>query len=105
MDDKTVQAAAAKVKRENKANFANYLQKATGQVIDPDSIFDCQVKRMHEYKRQHLNALNIAAQYLYLKENPNADHPQDLHLRCQGCPRLLHGQADDPHDLQAGQAD
>ena len=73
VDDKTVQAAAAKVKRENKANFANYLQKATGQVIDPDSIFDCQVKRMHEYKRQHLNALNIAAEYLYLKENPNAD--------------------------------
>ena len=73
VDDKTVQAAAAKVKRENKADFANYLQKATGQVIDPDSIFDCQVKRMHEYKRQHLNALNIAAQYLYLKENPNAD--------------------------------
>ena len=73
VDDKTVQAAAAKVKRENKVIFANYLQKATGQVIDPDSIFDCQVKRMHEYKRQHLNALNIAAQYLYLKENPNAD--------------------------------
>ena len=72
VDDKTVQAAAAKVKRENKANFANYLQKATGQVIDPDSIFDCQVKRMHEYKRQHLNALNIAAEYLYLKNNPNA---------------------------------
>ena len=73
VDDKTVQAATAKVKRENKANFANYLQKATGQVIDPDSIFDCQVKRMHEYKRQHLNALNIAAEYLYLKNNPNAE--------------------------------
>ena len=73
VDDKTAQAAAAKVKRENKANFANYLQKATGQVIDPDSIFDCQVKRMHEYKRQHLNALNIAAEYLYLKNNPNAE--------------------------------
>ena len=73
VDDKTVQAAAAKVKREKKANFANYLQKATGQVIDPDSIFDCQVKRMHEYKRQHLNALNIAAEYLYLKNNPNAE--------------------------------
>ena len=73
VDDKTVQAAAAKVKRENKVIFANYLQKATGQVIDPDSIFDCQVKRMHEYKRQHLNALNIAAEYLYLKNNPNAE--------------------------------
>ena len=73
VDDKSVQEAAAKVKRENKVIFANYLQKSTGQVIDPDSIFDCQVKRMHEYKRQHLNALNIAAEYLYLKENPNAD--------------------------------
>ena len=73
VDDKTVQTAAAKVKRENKVIFANYLQKATGQVIDPDSIFDCQVKRMHEYKRQHLNALNIAAEYLYLKNNPNAE--------------------------------
>ena len=73
VDDKTVQAAAAKVKRENKVIFANYLQKSTGQVIDPDSIFDCQVKRMHEYKRQHLNALNIAAEYLYLKNNPNAE--------------------------------
>ena len=73
VDDKTVQAAAAKVKRENKVLFANYLQRSTGQVIDPDSIFDCQVKRMHEYKRQHLNALNIAAEYLYLKNNPNAE--------------------------------
>ena len=73
VDDKSAQEAAAKVKRENKVIFANYLQKSTGQVIDPDSIFDCQVKRMHEYKRQHLNALNIAAEYLYLKNNPNAE--------------------------------
>ena len=80
VDDKTVQAAAAKVKRENKANFANYLQKATGQVIDPDSIFDCQVKRMHEYKRQHLNALNIAAEYLYLKNHPNAEFTPQTYI-------------------------
>ncbi len=72
-DDKTVQEKLDQVKRTNKENFAEYLKKATGQVIDPASIFDCQVKRMHEYKRQHLNALNIAAQYLYLKNNPNAD--------------------------------
>ena len=71
--DKQVLNRLGQVKRENKAIFADYLAKATGQVIDPDSIFDCQVKRMHEYKRQHLNALNIAAQYLYLKANPNAD--------------------------------
>ena len=72
-DDKTVLEALDKVKTHNKTVFANHLQKTTGQVIDPSSIFDCQVKRMHEYKRQHLNALNIAAQYLYLKNNPNAD--------------------------------
>ena len=72
-NDKTVLKRLNEIKLANKQNFANYLSKSTGQVIDPGSIFDCQVKRMHEYKRQHLNALNIAAQYLYLKENPNAD--------------------------------
>ena len=71
--DASVLERLGKVKRENKAIFADYLRKATGQEIDPDSIFDCQVKRMHEYKRQHLNALNIAAEYLYLKNNPNAE--------------------------------
>ena len=72
-DDKTVLKKLNEIKLDNKKNFAAYLEKSTGQSIDPNSIFDCQVKRMHEYKRQHLNALNIAAQYLYLKENPNAD--------------------------------
>ena len=72
-NDKTVLKRLNEIKLANKKEFANYLSKSTGQVIDPNSIFDCQVKRMHEYKRQHLNALNIAAQYLYLKENPNAD--------------------------------
>ncbi len=61
------------VKRDNKAEFAKILQKQTGQVLNPQSLFDVQVKRLHEYKRQHLNALHIVAQYLYLKENPNAD--------------------------------
>ena len=72
-DDSAMLDKLAAVKRANKVNFANYLEKTTGQIIDPDSIFDCQVKRMHEYKRQHLNAMNIAAEYLYLKANPNAD--------------------------------
>ena len=71
--DRTVLNELNRIKLANKTEFANYLSKSTGQVIDPNSIFDCQVKRMHEYKRQHLNALNIAAQYLYLKANPNAD--------------------------------
>ncbi|MGN0975851.1 MAG: glycogen/starch/alpha-glucan family phosphorylase, partial [Gemmiger sp.] len=72
-DDPVMLEKLGAVKHDNKVLFANYLQKSTGQVIDPDSIFDCQVKRMHEYKRQHLNAMNIAAEYLYLKNNPNAD--------------------------------
>ncbi len=57
---------------------------------------------MHEYKRQHLNALNIAAQYLYLK-NPNADFiPKTYIFGAKGCSRLLHGKADDPHDRKLG---
>ncbi len=72
-DKKPVLNKLCEVKRANKAAFAELLARKTGQVIDPDSIFDCQVKRMHEYKRQHLNALNIAAQYLALRQNPNLD--------------------------------
>ena len=71
--DKTVLKKLDEVKRQNKVVFAQHLAEKTGQVIDPDSVFDVQVKRMHEYKRQHLNALNIASQYLYIKNNPNAD--------------------------------
>ena len=78
--DKTLLKKLNEIKLDNKKNFANYLSKSTGQVIDPNSIFDCQVKRMHEYKRQHLNALNIAAQYLYLKANPGADVPPKTYI-------------------------
>lgn len=71
--NKTVLKKLDKIKTANKTEFAAHMQKTTGAVIDPNSIFDCQVKRLHEYKRQHLNALNIAAEYLYIKNNPNAD--------------------------------
>ncbi len=72
-DNKRVLKRLAEVKRANKVTFSNYLAQKTGETIDPDSLFDCQVKRMHEYKRQHLNALSIAAQYLALKDCPNLD--------------------------------
>ncbi len=72
-DDAAVLDALAKIKLENKKNFAKYVKNQYGTVLNVDSVFDVQVKRLHEYKRQHLNVLNILAQYNYLLENPNAD--------------------------------
>ncbi len=72
-DDKTVLNRLEEIKRNNKVRFADYVKENTSIILDPDSIFDMQVKRLHEYKRQHLNALNIISEYLYLKNNPNAD--------------------------------
>lgn len=72
--DSTVLDSLAAVKLQNKQNFAAFIEKTTGAVIDPHSIFDAQVKRLHEYKRQHLNALHILTTYQWLKENPNADY-------------------------------
>ena len=70
-DDKKFRDAFRKAKREAKVRFAGWLKTATGEVIDPDSIFDCQVKRIHEYKRQLLNALRVVVLYRRLKENPS----------------------------------
>jgi starch phosphorylase len=57
--------------REAKVQFANWLRSTSGQIVDPDTIFDCQVKRIHEYKRQLLNALRIIVIYNRLRENPD----------------------------------
>ncbi len=72
-DDKNVLNKLYDIKHANKENFAKYVKNQYGVVLNTDSIFDVQVKRLHEYKRQQLNALNIIAQYNYLKNNPNAD--------------------------------
>src|SRR5262249_16207363 len=58
-------------KHEAKVQFANWLKQTTGEKVDPDSIFDCQIKRIHEYKRQLLNALRIVVLYKRLRENPS----------------------------------
>ena len=60
-------------KREAKKRFADWLKATSGQVVDPESIFDCQIKRIHEYKRQLLNALRIIVCYNRLRENPNLE--------------------------------
>ena len=72
-NDESVLKRLAEVKLENKRRLAKYIKKHNGIEVNPESIFDVQVKRMHEYKRQHLNALNIISNYLYLLDNPNAD--------------------------------
>ena len=60
-------------KRAAKLDFANWLKATSGQVVDPATIFDCQIKRIHEYKRQLLNALRIVILYNRLRENPNIE--------------------------------
>ena len=67
-DDASFREAFRKAKREAKTQFADWLRSTTGQSVDPDSIFDCQVKRIHEYKRQLLNALRIVVLYDRLRE-------------------------------------
>ena len=59
--------------RETKARFATWLQSKSGQTVDPDTIFDSQIKRIHEYKRQLLNALRIVVLYNRLRENPGLE--------------------------------
>lgn len=62
-----------KSKQEAKARFANWLKETSGQIIDPHTVFDCQIKRIHEYKRQLLNALRIVVVYNRLLANPNSE--------------------------------
>ena len=61
------------IKHQNKQDFAELLYKKTGTKIDSHSLYDVQIKRLHEYKRQLLNAINIITIYAELLENPNAD--------------------------------
>ena len=72
-NDKTFRETFRKVKREAKVQFAKWLKTNSGLKVDPDTIFDSQVKRIHEYKRQLLNALRIIVLYNRLRDSPNTD--------------------------------
>jgi len=71
--DKGLRDDFRKAKREAKSQFVDWLKRTSGESVDPDSIFDSQIKRIHEYKRQLLNALRVVVLYNRLRENPNLD--------------------------------
>ena len=71
--DESVLKRLNEIKRHNKETFCTYAKKKQGIIIDPDSVFDVQAKRMHEYKRQLMNALYIISLYNEIKENPNKE--------------------------------
>ncbi|HZI47866.1 MAG TPA: glycogen/starch/alpha-glucan family phosphorylase, partial [Pyrinomonadaceae bacterium] len=75
VDDQALCQAFLKAKTQAKVQFVDWLKRTTGETVDPASIFDCQIKRIHEYKRQLLNALRIVVLYNRLRENPNLDMP------------------------------
>jgi glycogen phosphorylase len=74
-EDAAFRAAIRQAKREAKLLFADWLKRSTGHTVDPETIFDSQIKRIHEYKRQLLNALHVVILYNRLHENPGLDMP------------------------------
>jgi starch phosphorylase len=70
--DAAFQESFRRARREAKTQFAAWLKSTTGQVVDTETIFDCQIKRIHEYKRQLLNALRIIVLYNRLRQNPKS---------------------------------
>ena len=72
-DDQGFRDQLIKAKREAKSHFVQWLKSTSGETVDPDTIFDCHIKRIHEYKRQLLNALRIVVLYNRLRENPKLE--------------------------------
>jgi starch phosphorylase len=86
-DDPAFREHFRHAKRQAKAAFADWLRASYGQVVDPDSIFDSQIKRIHEYKRQLLNVLHIIVLYNRLRRNPSLEmHPRTYFFAGKAAP-------------------
>ncbi len=79
-NDPSVLTRVNEIKYQNKVDFAQWIKERQGIEIDPDAIFDVQIKRLHEYKRQLMNALYILDLYFRIKDNPNADFPKQVFI-------------------------
>ncbi len=102
-EDEEFREAFKEVKRQNKLKLAGVIQDLTGVAVDSDSMFDVQIKRIHEYKRQLLNVMGLIHDYLGIVER--GEMPEvaaHLYLRRQGCPGILGGQTDHQADPQCG---
>ncbi len=102
-EDASVLQRLDEIKWQNKVDFAAYARKAQGITLDPNAIFDVQVKRLHEYKRQLLNVLHIITLYQQLQDDPNAvTRPHTFLFGAKAAPGVCGGQADHPPDQLSG---
>ena len=93
-DDKDFQELWEQIKHQNKIDLAHLIKEHTGIDVNPNSLFDVQVKRFHEYKRQHLNVLYIISLYNRIKKNPGYRYySKNFHLWRQSSTGLFYGKA------------
>ena len=99
VDDEKAQHEFMSIKYQNKVRLAKYIKEHNGIDVDPRSIFDVQVKRLHEYKRQLMNILHVMYLYNQIKEHPeNGFLSENLYFRCKSGSWLYESKTDDQAD-------